>query len=269
MRAWLFWFLIAKLLFQTALSQTNVSPAREVLRFDISIPKSSEAAVGGMVILANIFGKYGYDLQFLEFPLQRGLEELRKGRLDGSAGRVAETDMNQEVTGYERLSVPITYSTLMLWCQKNYAEIPKTRRLKLAHIRGATIPTLVIDQVDKSQIEVVPLNSFEISANMLNKNRIDCMLAWRGAMEDIGTSFKKDNYYVHPIVTNAFYTWISKKLVPLKKHLEQDLMDYPFPEEWARKFRSPMTACQNSFNIICPDGVIFTTKVDLFKRNRG
>lgn len=228
------------------------------LRFEMSVSLKSSLAIGGMEVLSNIFKKHGYEITFEELPLQRGLEELKKGRLDGSAGRVANTGILYGITGYERLEVPITYSTLAMWCRPSYDQDAKRRILTLGYLRGSVVASDLAGSVDKTKITALSLNSYEAAAGMLVNGRLDCMLGWTWIFEEnLAGPVDVSHMKRFLLVTHPYFTWISKALAPLKKELEQQLRDYPFAVEWSRKYRMDKAICRDTFEVLCPDGVIF------------
>lgn len=252
--AWPFLFLA-----QAAAPETQPLPPRSVpLNFEISAGKNTKIAQGGMTVLSEIFKKHGYTLNFEELPLQRSLFELKSGRLDGSAGRIAETAQLYDLTDYERLNVPITYATLALWCHKDYQKKSQVRRIKLGYLRGSVMSMKLAQSTEPKKVDAISLKENKVGAVMLFNGRIDCMLAFVGNFEDdIGPGYDLSKFSRHALVTQAYYTWIKKSLLPLKNELEDDLRNFPFPKEWAEKYRTPQNLCHNQLDAVCPDSVIF------------
>jgi hypothetical protein len=205
-----------------------------------------------------VFREFGFRLSADHYPARRGLEELKNKRVDGTLGRVNDLVRAHGLKDYVRIDVPLLYTTLALWCNKDVKGMKSLEQPRLVYLRNSTLAQRLATQIEDSSVQLSAVSSYHNMLVMIQRDRVDCILA---------TDVQLDSEGLHPaeysanhrynLVTLPVYSWISRKHEILKPKLEQELQKLVASPDWKKLHLERKTNCAGPPDDLCPDGRIF------------
>lgn len=237
------------------------SAASKPIRLEISVPLDSELAKELTTAFTHIFAKKDLQLVPSDFPTKRGLEEMKSGRIDGTMGRFGNLASGPQIKSMIRIEYPTVLLTFSMWCNR---KVRSTQQPIVLGLRlGSTVMAMLDSALDRNRVRSVELNSYASAVQMLRSGRLDCILGNDNLMVSSGMDARElDEFTRKDLITAAGYAWISSSYGHLKGFLEKELKAYHFSEGWRKKFRTDKSVCKDSYDVLCPDGVVFTRSVD-------
>src|SRR6478736_719705 len=77
------------------------------LRFEIVLRKDSAMGQSAIRSMQRVMRKHNFNLSVEEYPSLRGIQEMRRGRVEGTVGRVGDLEKIHGIKGYVRLNAPL------------------------------------------------------------------------------------------------------------------------------------------------------------------
>ena len=249
-------------LFVAQLLLASDLPSPKSLTFEIAIRPESEMNHVIVDAFKGSLKKQSTEFIASYYPIRRGIQELKTGRVDGSIGRIGDLNKFLGVDGYLQINFPILELTSSIWCTPNART--KTKHLRFANRLGSILSILINRQLDPERVQVTQLDNYQNIIQMMKTDRLDCFMANEHLMETEGISLKSlAEFDRQDLITNRIYPWIASKFAYLKPVIESNLRAYPFPSEFRHKFQNKRAACDGEFEVLCPDGIIFKKRIDL------
>lgn len=242
-------------------------PLSRMFRIESTLKADSPVGREAIAIVTSILTRHKIPHLVESLPMQRGIEEIKRGRVDGSLARVKQFAKIYGISQYERVNFPLITLTLSLVCRPEisqtvpYEILPE---LKLGYLLGSTLALQTISLIDNPRVKKEHFNSYLSGMSMLKKRRLDCLIGSDTVMEEAGVNLNEfQNFRVHRLLTYSLYPWVSKNFSEVKAVLDSELPKYPFDPDWSKKFRSIKADCSDQNNVLCPDGIIFTKSKNL------
>jgi len=238
------------------------TPNTKTLVFEFPLKPESELYKVLTTAFRDILQKQGYELRMISLPLKRGLQGLKSGQVDGSIGRMGNLSKFLHTDQLIRLDTPVAFSSISRWCRKDLEKT--TSSLNLGSRLGTLALNLLKDHIDLKRVQLQEIAEEKSIVQMLKSGRLDCVLSsdlLLGAEGITEVDLKYSERF--DLLAIQVYPWIHQRHEKLKSILESGLKSYPFPEDFRKKFLQPKHMCDGKFNVLCPDGVIFKSKVDL------
>lgn len=113
-------------------------------------------------------------------------------------------------------------------------------------------------------VELVEIRDQKSSVQMMLKGRLDCLISNDNVLATEGV--KKEElapFDRFDLVTVEVMPWIDKRYEHLKPKIEKAMRAHVYPKEFEERFRNLKPVCQNQFNRVCPDGLLFTKGMHL------
>lgn len=240
----------------------DLPQARPQLNFEISVNPDSELGKTLVAAMTASVAKLGYDFQYTYYPPQRGLQQLKVGRIDGSMGRIGDLTSFLDTQKLERINVPIVVFTFSRWCRKDVSA--SQTKIHTGSRLGTMAMKMLTPQLAR-EVELQELNDLKAGLMMLKFNRLDCFLSVEDALEAEGiTADDLKEFARFDLVSFQVFPWLSSQHQALKPAIEAGLNGYAFPEWFRKKHQNPRGACENSLNVLCPDGILFRKKVKFY-----
>ncbi|WP_141732668.1 hypothetical protein [Oligoflexus tunisiensis] len=233
-----------------------------LVHFDIAFRKDSDAALRLISTFEGVFRPMGMQVVVEYFPWRRGIEELKNKRLDGSIGRVDDLVTLHGVQDYVRLDVPLLYATLALWCNKDARRMKALKQPRVAYLESSMLASRVVQHIQDKSVQVSPVHSYRNMLVMMQRDRMDCLLASAARLEVESPDLKQfPGIFRHNLVTMPAYVWLAKKHESTKSVLEKELRQLVAEKEWKRNYFEETARCGGQFEQLCPDGRIFTRQL--------
>lgn len=234
----------------------------KTLVFEIALKPESELHKILTTAFRDIFQKQGYELRTTSLPPKRGLQELKAGRVDGSIGRIGNLAKLLGTGHLIRLDTPVAIFPISRWCRKDLNKTAPS--ITLGTRLGTLVLMMLKDHMDLPRIRLQEIGEQKGIVQMIKSARLDCLLSSELLLEADGiTSADLQDFDRFDLVTFEVYPWLQKHHETLKPILDSQLKSYPFSEDFRKKYLQPKPACEGKLNVLCPDGLIFKSKVDL------
>ncbi|MDQ3230267.1 MAG: transporter substrate-binding domain-containing protein [Pseudobdellovibrionaceae bacterium] len=231
------------------------------LNFEISVNPDTEMGRVVTGALTKVVQDLGYGLQITSYPPKRGLMELKAGRVDGSVGRAGNFNTVLGSKDFVRIDFPIVVFRISRWCR-----VDRDKSKPKIHVGlglGYLLMKLLMDHMDSGRVEIQTLTDQKAGIQMLKAGRLDCVLSNDLIMETQGLSSNDlKDFERFDLMTIEAFPWIAKRHEHLKAGIEAGLKAYPFPEAFRKKFQDLSPACEGTLSVLCPDGAIFTKRLD-------
>lgn len=233
-----------------------------LVHFETLYRKDSALGIRLVKSFERAFSQVGYQFVVEHFPARRGTEELKHKRVDGTVGRVDNLVTLYGITDYIRIDVPLIYTTMSLWCNKDAKGMKNLKNPRVAYTHSSTFATRIAKRIEDKSVLVSAVNSYRNMLVMMRRDRLDCLIATTTNMdtEQIGPEHLQ-GVFRHDLVTLPAYAWIAKKFqswIPIvKKELQQLVAD----KDWKKLYMEERARCGESFENLCPDGRIFARQV--------
>lgn len=238
------------------------TPDSKTMVFEIALKPESELHKILTTAFRDILQKQGYELRTTSLPPKRGLQELKSGRVDGSIGRIGNLAKLLGSDQLIRLDTPVAAFPISRWCRKDLDKAEPS--FTLATRLGTLVLMMLKDHMDLQRVRLQEIGHQKGIVQMIKTARLDCILSSELLLEADGITFDDlKDFERFDLVTFEVYPWIQKRHKQLKPILDSQLKSYPFPEDFRRKYLVQKPACDGKLNILCPDGLIFKSKVDL------
>lgn len=236
-----------------------------ILHFDMVYRKDSDLGTRLIRFYEQAFRKYGYVFVAEQFPARRGLEELKNNRVDGTAGRVGNLVTIFGVPHYFRLDVPVVYTTMSLWCNKDAQKLKSIKNPRIAYLHGSTYATQVVNRIEDKTVIISTVAGYRNMVVMMRNDRIDCLVASLSNMdtENVGPNDLK-GFWRHNLVTMPSYPWLARRFLKWKEPLEKELQQLTSDREWKKLYLEDRARCTESFDVLCPDGRIFSRQLTIY-----
>lgn len=212
--------------------------------------------------LSDVLSNMGYRLNVVFYPSRRGLEELKHGRVDGTLGRIGNVSEMLQASHLIKINFPILSLHVTRWCRK---DLDRNKPILAVGSRlGSLVAMMITPHFAPGRIQLNEIRDQKASVSMLHKDRLDCLLSNDSVLGTDGiTAADLKNFDRFDLMTVQAFPWISRKHQALKAGLEAGLRAYAFPKIFHNTLQALEPACENQFNRLCPDGLLFLSKVDL------
>jgi hypothetical protein len=238
------------------------TPNSKSMVFEIALKPESELHKTLTNAFRELLQKQGYEFQITSLPPKRGLQELKSGRVDGSIGRIGNLAKLLQSDQLIRLDTPVAVFPISRWCRKDLDKSAPS--LSLATRLGTLVLMMLREHMDLKRVRLQEIGEQKGIVQMMKSARLDCLLSSEHLLEADGITLADlKEFDRFDLVTFEVYPWIQKRHEQLKPILDSQLKSYPFSEDFRKKYLQQKPACDGKLNILCPDGLIFKSKVDL------
>jgi ABC-type amino acid transport substrate-binding protein len=268
--SWLqFCFLASLCWYETWLQAEEAAvPLQNVVHFDMVFRKDTDPGQRLVQTFSRAFSQFGFRFSAEHYPARRGIEELKYKRVDGTLGRVDDLASVHGLKDYVRLEVPLLYTTLALWCNKDVRTMKSLMHPRVVYLRNSTLAHRLAKRIEDRSVQLSSVSSYHNMLVMLQRDRVDCILATDVQLDT--ERLRPEGFsasYRYNLVTLPVYSWISRKYENWKSSLENDLRQLVSTREWKKLYLEHKTSCTASFHDLCPDGRIFARQFP-FKDNK-
>jgi len=235
-----------------------------IVHFDMVYRKDSDLGLKLIRTFAHAFSQAGYRFDVEQFPSRRGIEELKNRRVDGTVARVGDLAIMHGIRDYIRLDVPLHYTTLSLWCNKEAQTMKNLAHPRVAFQRSSPMSTLVAELIEDRSVQVTTVSSYRNMLVMMQRDRLDCLLASDAQLdtEHIGRQELK-GVFRHNLITLPTYSWIAIKHKHWKPILEKELRQLVEDKLWKKLYFEVKASCSFAFQKLCPDGRVFARQLGI------
>jgi hypothetical protein len=237
------------------------TPKPQTMVFEIALKPESELHQTLTTAFRNIFKTQGYEFRTSSLPPKRGMQELKSGRVDGTIGRIGNLTRLLHSDQLIRLDTPVAIFEVSRWCRKDLDKA--TPSLTLATRLGTLVIMMLKEHMDLDRVRLQEISEQKGIVQMIKSARLDCLLSSEQLLEADGIPLADlKDFDRFDLVTFEVYPWIQKRHAQLKPMLDSELKSYPFTDDFRRKYLQQKPACEGKLNVLCPDGLIFKSKVD-------
>jgi hypothetical protein len=230
--------------------------------FEIALKPQSELHKTLTTAFRELLQKQGYEFRTSSLPPKRGLQELKSGRVDGSIGRIGNLAKLLQSDQLIRLDTPVAVFPISRWCRKDLDKSASS--VILATRLGTVVLMMLKEHMDIKRVRLQEIGEQKGIVQMMKSARLDCLLSSELLLEADGIiSEELQDFDRFDLVTFEVYPWLQKRHETLKPIMDSQLKSYPFTDDFRKKYLQRKPACDGKLNVLCSDGLIFKSKVDL------